>query len=45
VFGCDVACVTLRRLIDLKRAAGRRKDLLVLADLEALLEERDRNQN
>ena len=35
-------CVTLRCLIALKRAAGRPKDLDVLAGLEALLEETDR---
>ena len=40
VFDHDIACVTLPRLIALKRAAGRRKDLNVLAELEALLEER-----
>lgn len=42
VHGADVRCVTLPRLIALKRAAGRRKDLNILAELEALLEERDR---
>ena len=42
VFGYDVTCVTLVRLIALKRAAGRKKDLIALAELEALLEERDR---
>jgi hypothetical protein len=38
----EVRCVTLPRLIALKRAAGRRKNLNVLAELEALLEERER---
>ncbi|MBF8299919.1 MAG: hypothetical protein HW394_289 [Acidobacteria bacterium] len=33
-------CVSLRRLIALKRAAGRPKDLNVIAELEALLEDR-----
>jgi hypothetical protein len=38
----DVLCrfVTLERLIQLKRAAGRPKDLEVIAELQALLEER-----
>jgi predicted nucleotidyltransferase len=40
VEGSDVHCVSLRRLIALKRAAGRPKDLNVIAELEALLEER-----
>ena len=40
--GVDFFCVSLRRLIILKRAAGRRKDLNILAELEALLEERER---
>jgi len=34
--------VTRPKLIALKRAAGRGKDREVLAELEALLEERDR---
>jgi hypothetical protein len=34
--------VTLEMLIALKRAAGRPKDREALAELEALLEERDR---
>lgn len=38
--GCWV--VTLPKLIALKRAAGRAKDREALAELEALLEERDR---
>lgn len=39
-FVCEV--VSLRTLIGLKRAAGRPKDNEALAELEALLEERDR---
>jgi hypothetical protein len=34
--------VSLRKLIELKRAAGRGKDREALAELEALLEERER---
>lgn len=40
--GRTIRCVTLRRLIALKRAAGRPKDLIVLGELEALLDERER---
>ena len=40
--GQPVQCVSLRRLIALKRAAGRGKDRDALAGLEALLEERER---
>ena len=40
VFGTRLRCVTLERLIQLKRAAGRPKDLEALAELTALLEER-----
>jgi predicted nucleotidyltransferase len=38
----DIRCrvVTLERLIQLKRAAGRAKDLEAIAELQALLEER-----
>jgi predicted nucleotidyltransferase len=39
-FGATLRCVTLERLIQLKRAAGRPKDWEALAELEALLEER-----
>jgi hypothetical protein len=35
----DLRVVTLRRLIRLKRAAGRPKDLEALDELEALLDE------
>lgn len=42
MFGRTFRVVTLDGLIRLKRAAGRGKDLDALAELEALLEERDR---
>jgi predicted nucleotidyltransferase len=42
IFGFRCRCVTLPKLIDLKRAAGRPKDLEVLAELKALLEESGR---
>lgn len=41
LFGFPCRCVTLAKLIDLKRAAGRPKDNEVLAELEALQEERE----
>jgi len=40
LFGVNCRCATLERLIQMKRAAGRPKDLLFLAELQALLEER-----
>lgn len=40
VFGVTCRCLTLDRLIDVKRAAGRTKDLEAVAELEALREER-----
>ena len=42
VFDAEVSVVTLAQLIRLKRAAGRPRDLAVLAELEALLEEQRR---
>jgi predicted nucleotidyltransferase len=39
-FGITCRAVTLERLIQLKRAAGRPKDLEAIAELQALLEER-----
>jgi predicted nucleotidyltransferase len=39
-FGVTLRVVTLERLIQLKRAAGRPKDLQAIAELQALLEER-----
>lgn len=44
IHGAQVRVVTLERLIELKRAAGRPKDFEVLAELDALLEERRRNK-
>jgi predicted nucleotidyltransferase len=45
VFGVKCRCVTLERLIQLKRAAGRPKDLEVIAELLTLLEERNKLQS
>ena len=42
--GPTVRCLSLERLIATKRAAGRLKDLVALSELEALLEERDRER-
>jgi predicted nucleotidyltransferase len=41
-FGIDVPCLSLEKLIETKRAAARKKDLEAIAELEALLEERNR---
>jgi len=41
-FGCACRCLDLPTLIRVKRAAGRPKDLEAIAELEALIEERDR---
>jgi hypothetical protein len=38
-YGVECAVVSVRRLIELKRAAGRPKDFEAIAELEALLEE------
>ena len=45
MFGCRCRCLDLPELIRVKRAAGRPKDLDALAELEALLEERDGRSN
>ncbi|MGH7250735.1 MAG: hypothetical protein ACREIK_02675, partial [Nitrospiraceae bacterium] len=42
VFGVSCRCLGLKRLIDVKRAAGRPRDLEAVAELEALLEERSK---
>ena len=39
VFGTTCRCLGLKRLIEVKRAAGRRRDLEAVAELEALLEQ------
>jgi hypothetical protein len=44
-FGVSCRVVTLERLIQLKRAAGRSKDLEAIAELQALLEERRKKDN
>jgi hypothetical protein len=38
LFGRSVQVLKLEALIEAKRAAGRRKDLLMIPELEALLE-------
>jgi predicted nucleotidyltransferase len=40
VFGVECLCLTLEKLIQVKRAAGRPKDLEAIAELEALRDER-----
>lgn len=44
VFGVKCRFVQLEKLIQLKRAAGRPKDLEAIAELQALLEERRRQE-
>jgi hypothetical protein len=41
-FGVECHCLELAPLVRVKRAAGRPKDLDAIAELEALLEERDK---
>jgi hypothetical protein len=45
IFGVECLCLKLETLIKVKRAAGRTKDLLAVADLEALKEERDQSRD
>lgn len=45
VFGGRFRFVTLEKLIQLKRAAGRNKDLETIAELQALLEERRKRES
>ncbi len=40
IYGVPIRFITLEKLIDLKRAAGRPKDFEALSELEALLDER-----
>jgi hypothetical protein len=44
LFGVKCLCASLERLIQMKYAAGRPKDLLILAELQALLEERRKRE-
>ena len=44
VFGSQCKCIGLRLLIQTKRAAGRPKDLEAIAELEAILEDREGEQ-
>jgi hypothetical protein len=45
LFGVTCLCLGLRRLIEVKRAAGRPRDLEVIAELQALLEEGEKQGN
>lgn len=40
VFGVECRCLTLERLIEVKRAAGRPKDFEAIAELEAIRDRR-----
>jgi len=42
LFGVTCRCLGLKRLIEVKRAAGRPRDLEVIAELQALLDESER---
>ena len=45
IFGCRCRCLDLPGLIRSKRAAGRPREFDALAELEALLDERDGDPN
>jgi predicted nucleotidyltransferase len=45
VFGVECLCLGLERLIQVKRAAGRPKDLEAIAELEAIRDERRRDSD
>ena len=45
VFGQKFRCVGLERLIQLKRAAGRPKDLETIAELQELLKRKNQQTN
>jgi hypothetical protein len=42
VFGVDCFCLGLEKLIQVKRAAGRAKDLEVISELQSLLDKKNR---
>jgi hypothetical protein len=44
IYGQICRCLTLEKLIEVKRAAGRPKDYEAIAELEALKEERDQQR-
>lgn len=44
-FGVERRCLTLERLMKVKRGAGRVKDLDAIGQLEALLKERDEERD
>lgn len=44
IFGIECRCLNLDRLIEVKRAAGRPKDLEAIAELEVIQEEREQEQ-
>lgn len=44
LFGFECSCLGLERLIYVKRAAGRPKDLEAVAELETILEERNQSR-
>jgi hypothetical protein len=44
MYGARCMCVNLEKLIKIKRAAGRPKDLLAVSELQALLEERRKRE-
>jgi hypothetical protein len=45
VYGLKCRCLSLRRLIAVKRAAGRPRDLEAIAELEAIVEEKGRQDH
>jgi predicted nucleotidyltransferase len=45
LFGVSCRCLGLRRLIEVKRAAGRPRDLEAVAELESLLEEKSKRED
>ena len=44
LFGLDCLCLALDKLIAVKRAAGRPKDLEIIAEIESILAEKQRRQ-
>lgn len=45
IYGVECLCLNLERLIHVKRAAGRPRDLEAVAELEVILDERRRTEN